>query len=211
MSSKRMIGYDPLVRVSDDFGDNSLDPMWTPSNSGGSGTISETNERLEITWQSDIAATERWAYVSSSLLSSVLGTEITGYMQLPSEGTANHRTIDMFLIGDWSNYVQFQLQDNTGTYTRTLNKAVAGSGSTIKTETLAYNLTSYSPLVRIWIDATNIRVDLDGVQWQAATAHGLTFPQNQFYVFLLNRVSRTTAKTVIFDGFSIKYNPLIVS
>lgn len=204
--------------------DTGMGSIWTTFTTGGTHTETIVSERVELAAASDIAGTMREAGLKYLTLHGFPVTgysvEVTGYLQLPSDGAANARYVQLCLTPTnpaalttaEANYLRFYLQDNAGTYTRVLAKRISPAAeATIKTQTLAHDSVSYSPLVRIWLDATNVRVDLDGTEWQAATAHGLTFTSNQFYTVACQGTSRTGTGTCLFDGFSVTKNDEAVS
>jgi len=198
--------WESQIVESDNFNDNSFNTaIWDTGASGGSGSISETNQGLEIVQASSAAGTWHERYVfTKNKFDFPLTAEV--YMQLPTEGGSYDRCSQIILcptkasasVADEQNIIGFRIRDTAGTYRYQFFKMVNGAYTVIKEES---TVTDLDRVVKIEIDSTNVKVWLDGVVWQNTVAHGLNF--TDAYVYLGHYTSRTTSKTVIFDDFKI--------
>lgn len=209
--SRRMTGTDGTILVNDDFQGTGINDRWTTSTTAGvTGTTTVAFDQLQSALVASTSGTYGYlkynlgtrysfpAYASGS-------TEITSYMQLPSDGT-NAREVNLFLSPtlpsgtqiptDELNYLRFRLRDNAGTYDKSLLKRVYGAAeATITGITEGHTTSGYSPLVSLQLDGTNVKVRLDGTLWLTGTAHALDFRLPLDSVFTLSGASTFTDNT----------------
>ena len=189
----------------DDFDDNSLNTaIWDEYDGYGTdGSVSETNQRLEITTGS---GTEHGVKTDNTYsFSSGRRYRIFMYEPLVNNGDAAIFYLcptvadgSATIYSSESNWLRFMIyQDGGGGQWYYFQKKVDGTVTTINSESA---ITDLDRKVEILIDGTNVTLLLDGVTWQLKTAHGLNFTAPYIYPV---RYGAGTSNTCHYDNFFI--------
>jgi len=192
----------------DDFNDNSLDLAKWQTGSGGYGgatpigSISEINQRLEITQKSSIAG--QWVDLYTLTRTSYDFSNGLSFKVFLENMDTSSRAVVITLIPElvtnahlywrpqWLRFIIF-----AGQYYLQI-KYSSGTIWVIKSETT----TDLNRVVEIQINSAQLRLLLDGVVWQDWVAHSL--PWLSAYVYLEQQTSLTSYGTTIHDNVSIR-------